>query len=550
MKKNLLVLLFTCLTLTILSSSAMHSPSNQAYQEQRDLEQAIAASLHEAPCPARTEPEDADLQLARALSLSLQSQEAEARHPQEPQHDNDDLVRALKASAEQYELEKVQRQQYRAQATKELFRQLTLGTATPDSVKGLLQAGAYPNARDEDNYTPLMRAVRVFPWPIIRPIIGCLLKAGADINAQAEISPLILSLLDGKMNVAFCLIAQGADINFVEASCGYNMLWLALQLLNENDGGMITGRGFFQCLIMSRGINPNPAGRNPLQYAALGGHVKEAVSLLNLGAQVSVGLLCETARKGHDGVCRELLRHGAQVNEVSSEGFTPLMEAVGSGCRVTLDCILEHNPDCSLENELGHTAFSRASLLKRNLSQERYLRLALGGVPLTFANNECYALERAVSNGWQDVCQAIIEHAYLSPYGFEISDSRNRLHTGLLCLKRCFPQMPRDVKALIVQGPVLAGDYIMTVYNSLARGIAVSSYNMALLKGSIPQYTIELMRRRLQYVYVHAKTPGMQSLVDPATLEANYGHMLTALAHSRLDHMQEKALSDRSEKLG
>ena len=90
-----------------------------------------------------------------------------------------------------------------------------------ESVRGCLEKGTDPNARDEYGGTPLHRLVG--PWPANAsplPAILALLTAGADVNARSlrGTTPLhsAAGATDGRIEIAAALIEAGADIHAVD----------------------------------------------------------------------------------------------------------------------------------------------------------------------------------------------------------------------------------------------------------------------------------------------------------------------------------------------
>jgi len=61
-------------------------------------------------------------------------------------------------------------------------------------------------------------------------------------------------------------------------------------------------------------------------------------------------------RKGHSKVATHLVKKGDDVNHVSSEGWTALMEAGASGEEVLVRMLLKNKADAGFTNESGQNA--------------------------------------------------------------------------------------------------------------------------------------------------------------------------------------------------
>ena len=84
----------------------------------------------------------------------------------------------------------------------------------PSVVRMLVEAGADPNARDENGWTPLHAAAGLNPEPSVVAVIAILAEAGADPNARTEddFTPLHAAAgLNPEPSAIKALIEAGAD---------------------------------------------------------------------------------------------------------------------------------------------------------------------------------------------------------------------------------------------------------------------------------------------------------------------------------------------------
>jgi ankyrin repeat protein len=94
-----------------------------------------------------------------------------------------------------------------------------------DEVRALLAEGADPEARDEDDRTPLLAAVAAAN----AALVAVLLEAGADPNARDADgwTPLHLASQRRDLRIAWLLVHHGADVN-AQDDDGNSVLWRAV----------------------------------------------------------------------------------------------------------------------------------------------------------------------------------------------------------------------------------------------------------------------------------------------------------------------------------
>lgn len=147
-------------------------------------------------------------------------------------------------------------------STPELDKALVEAAFVCDFVRAraLLEAGADPDARDDDGRTPLFSAVLGGSVGLI----GLLLESGCDIDARDAhgFTALHFAVQEHLPEVARLLIARGANVNAQDED-GNSVLWRALFSAR--------GRDEIVHALLAATANPdlaNRAGETPRQLAA------------------------------------------------------------------------------------------------------------------------------------------------------------------------------------------------------------------------------------------------------------------------------------------
>jgi ankyrin repeat protein len=127
-------------------------------------------------------------------------------------------------------------------------------------VRELLQAGADPNARDEDGRTPLFSAVLGGSIGLV----GLLLESGADVNAQDNqgFASLHFTAQETLPEMARLLIAKGANVDAQDED-GSSVLWRAIFSIRDRDDVVQ--------ILLAAGAKPdlaNKSGESPRALAS------------------------------------------------------------------------------------------------------------------------------------------------------------------------------------------------------------------------------------------------------------------------------------------
>ena len=122
----------------------------------------------------------------------------------------------------------------------------------------------------------------------------------------------------------------------------------------------------FDVLLASPKIDvnlPNAHDETPLMYTALLGDLPRSQKLLSMGAKVNQAgwsALHYAAIKGHSKIVAMLVTKGANVNEPSPDGDTPLILAVRSGDVDTVQALIRAGADPLLSNFKAQNAIETA----------------------------------------------------------------------------------------------------------------------------------------------------------------------------------------------
>ena len=219
----------------------------------------------------------------------------------------------------------------------------------PEMAEFLIRNGADPNARS--SIRAWERRVTAEPRPQNRPVGGftalllaaregcaacaaALVKGKADINLgdPDNISPLLMSILNGRFDAAAYLIKAGADPNKWD-TWGRSPLYSAVDYNTTPRGGRPdrpssdrTTPLDVERMLLDAGANPNMQLKEFPPYRSLG-QDRGGDNMLTVGTTS----LIRAAKAGDKASVQLLLAHGAVPDLPNSLGITPLMAAAGVG---------------------------------------------------------------------------------------------------------------------------------------------------------------------------------------------------------------------------
>ncbi|CAN5600626.1 hypothetical protein BH10BAC3_BH10BAC3_28610 [soil metagenome] len=259
-----------------------------------------------------------------------------------------------------------------------------------NGVKRLLEAGADPNAVDDDSDNVLMNAAMYASVECM----NALLQKKADPNIKNKHKQTALMYCTNNLEKCKLLLQYGADINaksksgntpLLVASVGNQPYEMVKFLLDNKADPLATNAAHETALmraaqfsdtttlrlLISKGINVNAldyiAG-TALTKAILNANSPAVSFLLNNGADpnivdsFSAGSLAYAVLVNDNDLTKEILNKTSDVNKADVLGMTPLMWAVYSEYDrpETIQALLDHGAQINTKSKDGSTALSWA----------------------------------------------------------------------------------------------------------------------------------------------------------------------------------------------
>lgn len=199
---------------------------------------------------------------------------------------------------------------------------------------------------------------------------------------------MVLSVITGcsdpdRPTIAFHLALQRGDINQIER----HIFW-GTDINQAGPGGQTPlhvaaekGRPIVTELLLKHGADIEGKDKNshtPLHTAVMSGRTQVAELLLQQGAKFNPDRLLEDSVRNSIAdrdVIKFLLLKGANINHVSANGITPLLEAINQGNRVLVKLLIANGSDVNQAGNSGQTPLQLANqnkdesiirLLKKN----------------------------------------------------------------------------------------------------------------------------------------------------------------------------------------
>ncbi|MCL9683603.1 ankyrin repeat domain-containing protein [Legionella maioricensis] len=217
---------------------------------------------------------------------------------------------------------------------------VAIDNARDDLVEAALEAGADPDVRLENGYTPLCIAVENNSCELMKRLIS----AGAGVGQDSEYcnSPLAIAVINGHKKAAKILIDAGAEPNGVTIE-GINLITLAIQ---NRDVAMVN-------LLLKKGASLSQQDKNIMLLNALYDNNEDDLQfLLSIGASPDSQdsgepALCIAASQGFAGAAEALLKYGANPDayryyDEERQNLNALQLAIKKGYPAIVVTLLEH----------------------------------------------------------------------------------------------------------------------------------------------------------------------------------------------------------------
>jgi ankyrin repeat protein len=282
----------------------------------------------------------------------------------------------------------------------------------PAMVHALIAAGADVNARSKVNNW--QRQVTAEPRAIYRPAGGftpllyvaregclecarALADAGADLNRAdpEEVSPLLLSILNGHFDLAAYLIQKGASPGKWDWY-GRTPLYAAVDLNTIPRGGRpdrpsLDGTTSLQIIeqLLAAGANPNPQLKLAPPFRNIGND-RGLDGMLTIGATP----LLRAAKALDAPAIRLLLAKGADLTLANTRGITPVMAAAGLG-----------STDADTRG-----IYITEDVQQRSIESLKLLLAAGADINAREPARGLTPLHEAARWGWNDVVGFLVEH--------------------------------------------------------------------------------------------------------------------------------------------
>lgn len=219
-------------------------------------------------------------------------------------------------------------------------------------IETLLNAGANANERMANGETPLMMAARTGDLESIR----VLLRNGAEVNAKEPIrgtTALMWAAAESHVSAVKLLIERGADISARSNAAPKGRSAYLAPTAKERARQEAPGRAGGQ-----RGQRgQRPAAASVSASAGIDQDLAERIEFLNRGDQDGGGLtaLVFAARQGDIDSVQVMLDAGADPNQVTNYGWSPLLTATQNRYYKLGALLLDRGADPNIANKGGWT---------------------------------------------------------------------------------------------------------------------------------------------------------------------------------------------------
>lgn len=366
-------------------------------------------------------------------------------------------------------------------------------------VELLLKHGANTEALEQGSWkrTPLLYAL-ARDGPVFNNVVKLLLQHHANKEARDSDgwTPLYTACAFGSPEMAQHLVDAGSNL---VASCGEEKLTPLHEAIDRPE--MIS-------ILLAKGVDPSDkvnAETSPLEMAACGS-ISEPVRLmleqnLQFKGTLATSLLA-AVRTGTEGIVRQLLEAGTDVNHTDTDNVSVLCFAVARGDEAIVRTLLEFRPDLDRkntdDNTVGHwitesTPVGVAKLLTHAGAKWDGVDKS-GRTPLI----------GAISNGNFDIFRYLlsIESARLT-----VNIANNQGTALHRVCRRNIPNGLEIMQLLIQSGADVELDCGFPVGTALTRCCERAGENYATEKGQMIRYLVEQCQASVQYSTPAAPSP-------------------------------------------
>ena len=267
----------------------------------------------------------------------------------------------------------------------ELFAAVKKRKTTADQIKAILDKGAYVNATDEEQMTPLhIACIEGY-----MEVTMALLDRGADLHIRGvdDYTPLHLACMNDNMKVAIALVNRGADIDAkdndnktpLEHRISFNdkeKLKNAAAKYKEKNKPNNANDQLFAAVkksettaadineLLDNGANVNARTdyeKTPLHIASSFGNMEVAKALLDRGADVDARSVKQytplhfACDEGNMELAMALVNRGADIHARNKYQWTPLHKACGQGYMELAMALIDKGADINANNKEGKT---------------------------------------------------------------------------------------------------------------------------------------------------------------------------------------------------
>jgi len=224
-------------------------------------------------------------------------------------------------------------------------------------VERLLEAGADPRERGPNGETTVMFAARSGRVDLIRRLVA----AGVDVNAREDIrgtTALMWAVAERHADAVRALLAAGADPAIASGPAGLPQNYLAprLNVRNVEEArerrrrAAAAGRTYADQLEFDRKQGAAPTGPQPRLQDDNDDDVPVVAGLVGTGGGGLTALVF-AAREGDIDSARALVDAGADVNQTTQYGWTPLLTAINNRNYALARLLVERGADVNRANK-------------------------------------------------------------------------------------------------------------------------------------------------------------------------------------------------------